>query len=298
MKKSDFLLGLLVAIIWGANFSVIKLGLNTLDPFLLTAFRFLFCAFPLIFFVKRPTIPLPIVALYGVLFGVGLWGIVNLSIVSGLSAGIASLLLQFTAFITIIMSFFFFKERISIIQYAGMTIAFTGLVFITSLTDGNISSIGVALVLCAAFAWGFCNMLLKKYKPNDMLSFVIWSGFFATIPLFAITFIIKGELPFIMLPQNLNSIAIFSIGFQSYITTILGYWIWNNLIKKYPATSVAPLSLFVPISGLATSSIIFNEVVSIEKMAAAMIILIGISIVLFSKKISSLSILKPLLTKA
>ena len=37
MKKSDLILGVLVMIIWGLNFSVIKLGVNEIDSLLLTS---------------------------------------------------------------------------------------------------------------------------------------------------------------------------------------------------------------------------------------------------------------------
>jgi len=55
-------------------------------------------AFPLVFFLPKPDVKLSIVALYGILFGVGLWGMVNLGIHLGASAGVASLLLQLSAY--------------------------------------------------------------------------------------------------------------------------------------------------------------------------------------------------------
>ena len=48
MKSRDLLLGVLVTLIWGSNFSVIEVGLRDLDPLLLTALRFSFSAIPLL----------------------------------------------------------------------------------------------------------------------------------------------------------------------------------------------------------------------------------------------------------
>jgi O-acetylserine/cysteine efflux transporter len=63
---------------WGCNFSVIELGLKALDSFLLTFLRFAYCAIPAIFFIRRPKeIPIKYLALYGVLFGAGMWWVVN-----------------------------------------------------------------------------------------------------------------------------------------------------------------------------------------------------------------------------
>lgn len=79
MKAVDLALGILVTIIWGSNFSVIEIGLQNLEPNVLTTMRFALSAFPLIFFVKRPNVSLTVIAAYGTIFGVGLWWVVNLA---------------------------------------------------------------------------------------------------------------------------------------------------------------------------------------------------------------------------
>lgn len=55
MTRRDGLLAAFVAAIWGINFVVSALMLEHLPPFLFTAVRFFFVAFPAIFFVGRPT---------------------------------------------------------------------------------------------------------------------------------------------------------------------------------------------------------------------------------------------------
>jgi O-acetylserine/cysteine efflux transporter len=285
MKKLDLLLGIFVTGIWGANFSIIKLGLGTLDPFLLTSLRFLFCAVPLIFFIKKPNVPLSVIALYGFLFGVGLWGIVNLGIYLGLSAGLASLILQFSAFFTIILAALTFGERISKFQIVGIVIALIGLMLIMTVTTGNVSIPGAILVICGALCWSCCNMIVRKHKPDNMFAFIVWSSAFSAIPLFLITYLVKGAHPFYSLPETINGIAVFSILFQSYITTIFGYWVWNSLMKKYPTSTVAPLSLFVPVSGLITSWLVFGEHISTGKIFAALLMLSGMIVFLFAKAI-------------
>jgi O-acetylserine/cysteine efflux transporter len=287
MKKSDLALGLLVTIIWGANFSVIKLGLASLDPFLLTSLRFALCALPLIWFVPRPEVPMSVVALYGLLFGVGLWGVSNLGIHLGLSAGLASLILQFSAFFTIIFAARLFDERISRLQMAGMGVASLGLLIVFGATGGDVPLSGAALLVLAALAWSACNLLVRRYRPDDMLAFVVWSSAFAAVPLFAITYAIKGPAPFLALGQALDAKALFSIVFQSYVTTIFGYYVWNSLMKKYPASAVAPLSLVVPVSGLATSALVFGERITPAKLLAALCILAGLALFLLARRLEA-----------
>jgi drug/metabolite transporter (DMT)-like permease len=49
---------LIVIVLWGLNFVVIKVGLQGIPPFLLAALRFVFVAFPAIFFLARPQVPI------------------------------------------------------------------------------------------------------------------------------------------------------------------------------------------------------------------------------------------------
>ena len=67
MTTRDMLLGVLVTAIWGFNFSVIKMGLSAMDPFMLAGCRFLLCAVPLVFFVARLDTAFKYVIAYGLL---------------------------------------------------------------------------------------------------------------------------------------------------------------------------------------------------------------------------------------
>jgi O-acetylserine/cysteine efflux transporter len=82
--------------------------------------------------------------------------------------------------------------------------AIFGLVFIVYSSNGEFSIQGVALIIVAAFSWSICNIIVKKHKPNQMMSFIIWSSIFSAIPLFIITYIIKGNAPFLNLGNSLT----------------------------------------------------------------------------------------------
>src|SRR3990167_7338304 len=84
---------------------------------------------------------------------------------------------------------------------------------------------------------------------------------------------------------QINGTAIFSILFQVYPTTLFGYWIWNSLLRKYPVSTVAPLSLLVPIFGLLGSVIIFHEHVEPIKIMATVFIISGLVVGLYGQKI-------------
>ncbi|NWD22742.1 EamA family transporter [Pseudomonas yamanorum] len=287
MSKLDLLAGVLVTVIWGANFSVIGLGLQSLDPFLLTLLRFTFCAIPLVFFIRRPRgVSYCTLATYGVLFGAGLWGVVNIAMYNGLSAGMSSVFLQFSAFFTIVLSGLFLNESINRVHMAGMAFAVAGLLLILYLSNKTSTTLGVVLVLLAAVAWSVCNLIVKVKKPADMIAFIVWSSLFSLPVLLLMTLWFEGLRPFENLLEDFTWGAGFSIFFQCYITTIGGYLVWNNLMKKYPASMVAPLSLIVPVSGILASWLFFDERLSQGQFLAIGLVFVGIAIFVNSAKIA------------
>ncbi|MFF7373603.1 EamA family transporter [Streptomyces tricolor] len=286
MKKQHILIAIAVTAIWGLNFSIIKIGLKSVDPFILAGIRFALCALPAVFFLKRPQVPWRHTIGYGLVFGVGLWGMVNLGIKAGLSSGIASLVLQFSAFLTILLGAVVFRESLSRFQYLGIAVALTGLFSITFVTDGTVTLAGIALVLFGAVSWSIANVILKKAAPKDTLAFIVWSSLFSPIPLFLLDLAVNGTTGYTDLPDQIGWAAILSILFQAYPNTVLGYAVWNWLLREYPVSTVAPLSLLVPVFGVLGSMLIFNEPLPPLKLLAGALIVTGLVIGLYGKRLT------------
>jgi O-acetylserine/cysteine efflux transporter len=282
-QTKDILLCVLITAIWGSNFTVIKIGLNEMDPFVLTTLRFFLCAFPFVFFIKKPDNYL-IVILYGIIFGVGLWGMVNLGIHTGINPGMSSILLQFSAFFSVFGGVIFFKEKLSLTQLIGFCISLIGLIFILFNSQGRLEILGGSLVLFAAFSWSVCNILIKKYKVTNILSFIIHSSLYASISLFLLTIFLNGYDVFNLFIDNLNYNSVFSITFQAYITTLFGYWVWNKLILKYDLSKIAPFSLLVPIFGVLTAIVVLGEKVDNMRIVGITILFFGLMIFVFNNK--------------
>lgn len=293
MKARHLLLAVSITAIWGANFSVIKLGLTTVDPFILAGIRFTLCALPAIFFIPKPDVQWRYIIGYGLVFGIGLWGVVNLGIKSGLSAGIASLVLQFSAFFTILLGSWIFKETISRFQYAGMGLALCGLLSIVSIVDGTVTTAGLILVLLGAVAWSAANVINKKARTTQVFAFLVWSSAFSPIPLFALDYAVNGSTGYSALVNQLDYRAVLSILFQVYPNTLFGYWVWNSLMKRYPVSTVAPLSLLVPVFGLLGSVMIFNETLSLNKIVAVVLIVSGLGVGLYGQRVLSAVLKRP-----
>ena len=126
MTRKDGLLALLVVVVWGLNFVVIKLGLHNMPPLMLAGLRFMLVAFPALLFVARPAIPLRLLLGYGLTISFGQFAFLFCAIGLGMPAGLASLVLQAQAFFTIILGAFVFGERLQGKQLAGIALAIFG----------------------------------------------------------------------------------------------------------------------------------------------------------------------------
>ncbi|MGC3836847.1 EamA family transporter [Moritella viscosa] len=275
-----------VTCLWGFNFSVIKAGVDNLDPFILAGLRFTFAAFPAILFVRKPDVDWRYIALYGITFGVGVWGMMSMSIYMGLSAGITSLTLEFSAFISVLMGFFFLKEHINMSLKIGLALSLLGLVFIANITDGSVTSIGLILALIGAFSFSSISLMVKKIDINDMFAFIAWSCLFAPLPLFAMAYVVNGVNLYSEL-TILNLTSFGSILFQAYPTTLLGYWIWNKMLTKYPLSMMSSFKLLVPIFALIGSVIFYDEQLGMNKIIAFSLIITGVVIPLVAPFIKS-----------
>lgn len=286
MLKKHLSLAVLVTLVWGVNFPITKLGLRAIDPFVLTGIRFALAALPLVFFIKRPAVKFSYVVAYGIIFGLGMWGVINYGIQVGVSPGIASLIIQLSVFFTMGWGFLLFKEKIRGAQMIGAVLALIGLAGIISTQEGNHAVLGVMLIVLSAVAWSIGNVIIKKSGVKEIFSFMVWASLIPPIPLFLTAWLMHGSAAFEGLQASLDLTAGLSILFQVYLATHFAYWGWNSLLKLYPVSTVAPLSLLIPVFGIASSMLILDERISTPNLISIGIIIVGLAVGLYRRPVN------------
>lgn len=298
MLKKHLSLAVLVTLVWGVNFPITKLGLRAIDPFVLTGIRFALAALPLVFFIKRPAVKFSYVAAYGIIFGLGMWGVINYGIQVGVSPGIASLIIQLSVFFTMGWGFVLFKEKIRGAQMLGAVLALIGLAGIISTQEGNHAVLGVMLIVLSAVAWSVGNVIIKKSGVKEIFSFMVWASLIPPIPLFLTAWLIHGSAAFEGLQASLDLTAVLSILFQVYLATHFAYWGWNSLLKLYPVSTVAPLSLLIPVFGITSSMLILDERISTPNLISIGIIIVGLAVGLYRRPVNLASAARPAVMQA
>ncbi|MBQ0919574.1 EamA family transporter [Hydrogenophaga aromaticivorans] len=280
MPLNHLLLALAVVFVWGTNFVVIRWGLDGLPPFLFATLRFTFSALPWLLFIPRPTAPWRKLAAFGVLLGVGQFGLLFLAMRSSISPGLASLVVQVQVFFTIGLSLLLMGERVRGFQIVGLLLALAGLgVIALNLDAAVVTWLGLALVLSAAFFWAGANLVVKSLGPVNMLHFMVWSSVFAVPPLLAISWFIEGPTLMQRAVTNATPLVWASVLWQALGNTLFGYGVWNWLLARHPAATVAPLALLVPVFGMGASALSLGESLPGWKLGAAALVLSGLAVI-------------------
>lgn len=278
MTPLDIALGLLVVLIWGVNFVVIKLGVSEVPPLALTALRFLFAALPAVFFVPRPKVALRLVIAYGIVLGVIKFGLLFVAMKQGMPAGLSSLVLQMQAFFTVLFAATLLREKPLSLQVAGGALALAGLGVIASGIGGIVPLVPFLMTIAAAAFWGVANVIMKRAGKVDMLGFVVWASLFAPLPLLALS-LLAGEGPELMaLPQHMTWRTPLSVLYLAYPTTLIGFGLFGHLLSRYPASLVAPFTLLVPLVGLSSGALLLGETIVWQTYAGGALIVAGLAI--------------------
>ena len=72
-----------------------------------------------------------------------------------------------------------------------------------------------------------------------------------------------------------------SLIYLAFIATIVGYGIWGSLLERYETWRVAPLSLLVPVVGLASAALLLEETLNLLQLVGATLIMAGLYINVF-----------------
>ncbi|WP_313562453.1 EamA family transporter [Diaphorobacter nitroreducens] len=266
LSRADWAKALVVVVVWGLNFVVMKWGLATLSPLVLCALRFLAASLPFLLFVRPPRhLSWGVMAAYGLVQGVGQFGLLFTGMQLGMPAGMSSVVLQTQAFITMLMAAALLGETPHRWQWLGLCIAIGGLAFIGAAHGDGASGMtlaGFLLTVGAAAMWAGSNLLTRvaaRQGPYEPVSFIVWSSVFPIVPLLLLACVVDGTEAVVQQLRGLGGRELGVVAYLALLSTLLGYGLWTRLLQRYAASTVAPLSLLVPVVGLLSAMLLLGE---------------------------------------
>ncbi|MDP9949482.1 O-acetylserine/cysteine efflux transporter [Streptomyces sp. DSM 41269] len=278
MRPRHIALAVLVAALWGVNFVVIELGLGHFPPLLFSALRFLAAAVPAIFLLGRPSVAWKWVVGVGLVLGVGKFGLLFIGMDQGMPAGLSSLVLQAQAVFTALFAALALSERPGRVRLAGMAVALAGIAVAAVDEGAGGPVLAFVLVVGAAACWGVSNVLTRRAAPADALTFMVWVSAVPVLPLLALSLLFEGP------DQGMAALAALDwsgagiILYVAWISTVFGFGAWGFLLRRYPASSVAPFTLLVPVFGMSSAALVLGEGVSPLRWCAAALLVGGVAL--------------------
>ncbi|MEU5091519.1 EamA family transporter [Streptomyces sp. NPDC021356] len=278
MRPPHVLLAVLVAAVWGVNFTVIEVGLGHFPPLLFSALRFLAAALPAVFLVGRPKVAWKWIAAVGLVLGVAKFGLLFVGMDHGMPAGLSSLVLQIQAVFTALFAFAALGERPTRLRLTGMAVALAGIV-VAAVDEGTTGPLGAfALVIVAAACWGASNVLTRKAAPPDALNFMVWVSTVPVLPLLGLSLLTEGPSRDLAALRGLDWQGAGTVLYVAWVTTVFGFGAWGLLLRHHPASTVAPFSLLVPVFGMSAAALFLHESVSILRWCAAALLVGGVAL--------------------
>lgn len=277
-----------VVVIWGLNFVAMKFGLRDFTPFQLGAARFAFAMVPLALWVKPPPLPMRWLVAYGFIQGVGQFGCLFFALRVGMTAALASVLMQTQPFFTALLGTLVLRERVGRPLKFGMVLAASGLfcfAWSVSTEPGTrmVTPAGLALSLLAAALWAGSNVLVRKLQSSgtrfEALSLIVWSGAVSAVS-FGLVSLVFDDASVRWSWTRANLVGWLSVAYLGWIATALAYGLWTALLQRHPATRVAPFSLGVPVVGLLAGMLVLGERVTGWQWAGVALVVAALAVVI------------------
>ncbi|WP_339650312.1 EamA family transporter [Halopseudomonas pelagia] len=278
MAPRDLVLALVVIVVWGMNFVVIKTGLQGMPPMLLGALRFMLVVFPAVLFIKRPDVPLRWLLAYGLTISLGQFAFLFYAMSVGMPAGLASVVLQSQALFTLFFAVLFLGERLRGFNLIGLLVAASGLTLIGLQVDKVMTLAGFLLTICAASMWAMGNIVTRKIGKVNLVGLVVWGSMIPPLPFLALSLWLEGPLLMREALLNISLDTVLVLCYLAFGATLLGYSLWGRLLSRYPASQVAPFSLLVPVIGLTSAALLAGERVGPMQLTGALLVMLGILI--------------------
>ncbi len=283
-QTSKWLLFILLSIIWGSSFILMKIGMQHLTAYQVAAIRILSAGLVMLPFtvkgwrrVPKNKIAIVIVAgLLGNFFPAFLYCMAEIKIDSAL----ASILNALTPLCAILMGIAFFKLKITRQKILGVVIGFMGLVLLPFAAEDNISFVNLSyasLVLVATICYGtnvhVVSRFLKEMSSIDIASVAL--SFFIPICICILAFSGFFSLPLTQKAISFSILAAFILGALG--TALASVWFYM-LVKSAGSIFASLVTYGIPFIAVLWG-MIFGETITVMEIGCLFIILAGVYLV-------------------
>ncbi len=267
-----------MSLLWGYNWVVMKVGLESAEPFTYSALRNLVGALAILAVaavLRRPLRPKAIgwTALFGLFQTSGSAGLAMCAVCVG-GVGKVSFLTYTMPFWLLLIAWLVLKEPVHDLQWVAVGVAIPGLVLI--LEPWHLRGISSSLLaIGAGVTWAIASLIVKHLRARqdvEPLSFIAWQGIFGSIPLIVIHFLMAEGFP------SWNASFISSLFFSAVPANAIAWVLWLYALEKLPVNTAGLGSLAVPVVGVASAWVQLGEEPGLLEGAGMGLIVVALAV--------------------
>ncbi len=250
---------ILLALIWGYNWVVMKIGLGYAQPFAFAALRTFLGAlslFLLLILLRRSLRPQAVgyTIVIGLLQTTGFVGMLMWALQNG-GAGKTSVLTYTMPFWLLLLARAFLAERLRGTQWLAVGLALAGLVLVLSpwRLQGVFSSL---LAVAAGISWAASAIVVKKLQKRrhvDLLSLTTWQMLFGSLPLILIALLTARGGP------EWSTPFIWALAYNVVLGNALAWLLWLFALRRLSAGAAGLGTLATPVIGVAAAWLQLGE---------------------------------------
>jgi drug/metabolite transporter (DMT)-like permease len=240
-----------LALVWGYNWVVMKIGLRYTQPFTFAALRTLLGAallYAVMLLTRRPLRPaaLGLTLAVGLLQTTGFVGLTVWALESG-GAGKVAVLVYTMPFWLLLMAWVVLGERLKGLQWLAVAVAFAGLVFVLSpwQLHGLFSS---ALAVAGGFLWAASAVVVKildrRHHKVDLLSLTAWQSLLGALPLVVIALATWSG------PPVWTTTLVVTLAYNVVLGNALAWFLWLYVLRVLSAGAAGLGTLAIPVVGV------------------------------------------------
>ena len=256
----------ILALIWGCNWPVLKLGVAELPPLTFRALTLPFAALGMLAVARASgeTIAIPrawwgrVVVL--AIFNIAVWNGLVLFGVKLLPAGRSAILAYTMPVWATLVALMVLHEPLGRRKLIGLVLGMIGMALLLGEDFALLqrSPFGAAMILGAAISWSIGTVLLRKWKPPIAQNTL--SGWMMLL----------GWLPLVVTAPLLDDVGLarlasvswttwFALGYNVFLAGTLAHWAWFTLARTLPVAVSGLSSLPVPVVGVFAGMIVLGE---------------------------------------
>ncbi len=270
----------LLSLIWGYNWVVMKKVMAYADPFDFSALRTLFGAlalFAVLAWRRKPLKPVALgqTLLLGLLQTTAFTALIQWALVSG-GAGKTAVLVYAMPFWLLPMAWVFLGERVRGLQWLAVALALVGLLFILDPWKAQGDLFSTALALLASVSWAASAVLVKRIRARfdvDLLSLTAWQMLLGAVVLCGVAWLLPSE------PPQLTTYFVVALVYNALFATGLAWLIWLVILDRLPAGLAGLSSLAVPAVGVLSGWLELGERPSAPESAGMLCIAVALLLI-------------------